>query len=185
MNHLPDLKLNKGLLFTAYALLAISAALSIHMFVSPNIDYPLGMVAVDVVSIVVSFLYFAKGYKKDAAKYFKLAFLFEASTYILDYLYLAVSPIALVNEPATYITIAISVIMYGNTLLVAVAKDLGKKASFFIYGSNTVLYLVNLLLSINIDIASQISSIIWLSLSIVGLIMIEAKYIDKENRNLD
>lgn len=182
MKHLPDEKLNKGLLFAAYAFLIISAGLSVYMLIDKNIDYPLGLIVVDLISIVIMFLYFVKGYTKDVAKYFKLAMLFEASTYIIDYLYLAINPIEIIADTGSFISLAIVLVMYGNTLIVAVAKDLGKRASFLIYGSNTCLYIINLLTSIKTGAAAEISSIIWLLLSLVGLIMIEAKYIDKGNR---
>lgn len=182
MNHLPDEKLNKALLFAAYAFLAISAGLSIFLIVS-NIDYPKGIAIIDILSIICAAIYFIKGYSKDAAKYFKLAMLFDASTYIIDLIYLALDPIDVVVEPGLFISAALVLIMYGNTLLVAVSKDLGKRASFLIYGSNTCLYIISLLASIKTGLAAEISSIVWVLLSIVGLIMIKAKYIDKENRD--
>lgn len=176
-------KLSKPLLFTAYALLFITLGLCIFLLIRKDLEYPVELIIVNLLSIGVCFTYFSNGYTKNVAKYFRLAMLFEASTYILDVLALAMRPIQIVVDSGTLVSAAIILIMYGNTLIIAVGKDLGKRASFIIYGSNTCLYVVTLLVSIKTGLASEISAIIWLALSIVGLIMIEAKYIDKENRN--
>lgn len=183
MKHLPDERLNKGLLFGAYGLLAISFGLCIFLLINRDIDYPIGLIIVDLLTIIVAFVYFISGYKKNNAKYFKFAMLFKASTYIISFICLAFDPIEINVTPGYYISLAIMFIIYGNTLLVAVGRDLGKIASFLLFGSTICLYIVNMLVSFETGSASEISSIIWILLSLVGLIMIEAKYVDKGNRS--
>lgn len=180
---LPDEKLNKGLLVTAYVLLALSAGLSIYLIINNSIDYPVGLCVVDLISVVLALVYFIKGYAFSAANYFKLAMFFNAAAYVLDYLLLAINPTGLAANAGTYISLAVTLIMYGNTLLIAVGKDLGQRASLIIYGSNIALYIINILATNNTSAAAEIAAIIWISNTVVGLIMIRAKYIDKTNRH--
>ena len=176
-------KLNKTLLVLVYALLVVATGLCIYLLVDKSISYPIGLIAMNLASVTVAFAYFIVGYTKDAAKYFKLAMLFDAATYVLNFLYLAIFPFPLIVDPNIFISVTLIMIMYGNSLIIAIAKDLGKKASYLIYGTNTFLYLVNLILTISEDKASLIMAIVWLIISVVGLVMIKAKYIDKANRN--
>lgn len=176
-------KLSKPLLQLAFSLLAIATGLCIFALIKKEVDYPTGVIIINFLSIAVAFMYFFKGYSKDAAKYFRIVMLFDAATYILDCLYLAVKPIQVDIDAGIYASLALILVMYGNTLIIAIGKDLGKKASLLIYGCNTLLYVANFVSSLGGNISELTVALIWLILSLVGLIMIEAKYMDKENRN--
>ena len=82
-------KLSKPLLFTAYALLFIALGLCIFLLIRKDLEYPVELIIVNLLSIGVCFTYFSNGYTKNVAKYFRLAMLFEASTSTISTPYLA------------------------------------------------------------------------------------------------
>lgn len=143
-------------------------------------------------ALVFSVLYYYRGYRKDAAKYYRLFMLFYAFTYLAE---IAASVISYetigVSSPVST-TIVFSMILYGNTLILAVGKDLGKTASYCLCGVNVFFYLlpvIGCLLPGVITFADntlKASSIIlyctWLVLALNALIMTVAKYKDKASR---
>ncbi len=81
-------------------------------------------------------------------------------------------------------------IIYGNLLLLAVAKDLGKKVSIGLATCNLVFYVISFLKNVFTEAATAIEkadnviiSTVWLVLAVITVLMTIAKYVDKTSRN--
>ena len=83
-------KLSTGWLCTVYILLAISFAFCFHLLIHAQGEVFITAI-IDLIAIICGFLYFWKGYKKDAAKYFRAMLFLIASSYVIDYLILAIT----------------------------------------------------------------------------------------------
>lgn len=155
------------------------------VIVTKNIFYSIEAL-VEVAALVLSIVYFVKGYKKDAAKYYKSFMLLQASTFVIEYAFSTFIP----SVDTSGIYEAFSLILYGNTLLLAVAKDLGKKVTISLASFNLVVYTFTFIGSFfeayPTPIAKTDSILMtttWFSLAGITLLMTIAKYIDKEKRN--
>ena len=177
-------KLSTGSLCAAYILLATSFALSFYLLTHTQGEVFIISI-IEIIAIICGFLYFWKGYKKDASKYFRAMMFLTASTYVIDYIILSITGSA-ISATANYFDVAIVLIMYGNYLLLAVAKDLGEKTTKTLIFINILAYIVALITSITEygnDINIILQSIEWIISAVVVYFMAKAKYIDKSNRN--
>ena len=177
-------KLSTGSLCTAYILLATSFALSFHLLTHAQGEVFIISI-IEIIAIICGFMYFWKGYKKDAAKYFRAMMFLIASTYVIDYIVLAITGSAN-SATANYFEVVIVLIIYGNYLLLAVAKDLGEKTTKTLIVINILAYIVALIATITIygsDISTILQSIEWIVSAVIVYFMAKAKYIDKSNRN--
>lgn len=142
---------------------------------------------IEIITLVAAIAYATKGYKKDAAKFYKLFMLFMAGTYVVEYLLSTLIPS---DGSVTGLYTAFSLILYGNTLLLAVAKDLGKKVSVSLASFNFAVYLGTFIGSFfrtypsqHYKIVSIIMTLTWFALAGITLLITFAKYIDKAQRN--
>lgn len=142
---------------------------------------------VEIIALIASITYFAMGYKKDAARYYKLFMLLQAATFVVEYL---VSSFIDNTEPASGVLIAFSLVLYGNTLMLALAKDLGKKVTIGIASFNLVVYTAVLVGSLFDDYLTSVArtdtiilATTWFALAGITLLMTIAKYVDKAKRN--
>lgn len=143
---------------------------------------------VEIIALIASITYFAMGYKKDAAKYYKMFMLLQAATYIVEYL---ISTYLDGIVSTTGIFTAFSLILYGNTLMLGLAKDLGKKATIGIASFNLAIYAATFIGSFfsekYVSAVEKTDTIImaatWFALAGITLLMTIAKYVDKSKRN--
>ena len=152
---------------------------------------------VELLALVFSVLYFFFGYKKDAAKYYRLFMLFYAFTYVAEifagiFEYKNTGTIG-VTQKVSY-TIIVSMILYGNALILAVGNNIGKTASYILCGINIFAYALPVLAVVipGLEIvsfesravasASIILYVTWLILAFNALLMTIAKYHDKDLR---
>lgn len=178
-------KLNTGLLIVAYALIAIMIGTSIFSLTRVSRG-EFVTVIVDIFAGICAFIYFFKGYTKDAAKYFKIVMILTAASFLVDYLGLAFAPtMAEVTPRDHYFEIVSSLVIYGNYMVLAFAKDLGEKESNVMVGVNCVIYVINLIMMIcssdRIELVIQCVS--WLASALICFAMVRAKYLDKRSRN--
>lgn len=125
-------------------------------------------------------MYFAEGAKKSVASYFH--------DYVISY---AISELVSVAAILTALdkgylpAIMTTVLCYGALGVLAVAKDLGKINSYILSGSVTVIkliWLICVLVLFQENIASVASAASSFALSYALLVMVFAKYADKEER---
>lgn len=173
-------------------LVLICAAGCVYVCTSGSGTYFIVSAVVEFLALVFSVLYYVFGFRKDAAKFYKLFMLFYASTYLVELLAAIIgkSELSVLTDAST--TIIFSMILYGNTLLLAVSKDLGKKASLGLCIAGVVCYALPLAGCAVPGFMPFDTPVLWLSclilfashfvLALNALIMTLAKYKDKEMR---
>lgn len=138
----------------------------------------------EIIATLAVIQYFAMGAKKDAAKFYKTFLLLEAGTFLIDMLgFIFEGP---VTVPAFYLFLIL--ILYGNTLLLAIAKDLGKATTLSLASFNLTVYTVLLIIAFingaaKTDVVNFILNLTWFALAGITLLMTIAKYMDKKARN--
>lgn len=145
----------------------------------------------EMLALIFSVMYYVHGYRKDAAKYYKLFLLFYAFTHLVE-IFVSALTYDKIGVSGGMFTVVISMILYGNTFLLAMGKDLGKKVSLILCTINAVFYAIPVIgcaIPTMITYTKpqiQASSIIlycsWFVLSLNTLIMTLAKYYDKQIR---
>lgn len=150
--------------------------------------------ASEMIALVFSVLYYCFGYKKDAAKYYRMFMLFYAFTYIAETFASIIDYDAIGVSDKVSLTLVVSMILYGNTIVLAVGKDIGKAISYAICAVNVIFYALPVLAvllpdmeiisfeSPEIKYASIILYCTWLVLALNAFIMTMAKYTDKARR---
>lgn len=173
-------------------LLALSIAGCLHVLIEKAGTYFMISAVVEGVAIIFAILYYIFGFKKNAALFYQLFMLFYAFTYLAEMLVSALDYNNLGVESIVPATVVFSMIMYGNTLILAIGKDLGKKVSYALCGINILFYALPIvgtfvpdIVTFSNDMVKQ-SSItlygIWLVMAINALVMTIGKYADKAER---
>ena len=178
-------KLSNVWLLIAYILLALALVSDVYSLIIAQGGQKAACV-LEILSVLAAIAYFALGYKKDAAKYFRAVMFLIAGTVVLDYILLAIFPAAADAGSSSYLEIALTLVIYGNFLLLAAGKDLGKKWSYILIIINLAIYLCSLIAIIFAGATTPdelLMPIEWIAMTVVGLIMVKAKYLDKSNRD--
>lgn len=137
---------------------------------------------VECIAALAAIEYFVRGAKKDAAKYYKMFMLFEASTFVIVYAFCLFEP----KQEFMIMEDIFSLLLFGSTLLLALGKDLGQKVSLSLASFNVAVYLYALISAFVKSLDNPLYIIMtatWFSISGLALIMTIAKYIDKKSRN--
>jgi len=132
----------------------------------------------NLLAIILAFAYYFVGYKKKGNLYYRLFSGFLALKEMLAIMYIGVYE----NVPAY--TFIIFTICFGVYLILAVAKDLGKKLSFVLASINIALSAFAFAyVAMNVKYISVITyNSTRLILTLVLIIMVYVKYNDKEIR---
>ena len=170
----------KKVQIAAYALSAVAAVLCIAgLFASSQTAWKVNSI-IELAVIIIAFIYFYKGCKKDYSKYYKYVMILMLIEFLASYLEGAFLP--------EYVVVTewwqdmLSVMIYGSVALLAFARNLGKKESLILAGFNVAAYMVYVLSSIGGDTGALIMSLEWLVVSVICFLMVIGKYKDKENR---
>ena len=139
-----------------------------------------------VISIICGLIYAISGYKKNAAKYYKGFMLLQLVTRIVDAFNDLYSTITYADVyGSSYYTTVFKFIIVICVAILAFAKDFGKKKSFIVVYISLicdVAVFIRILIAYS-DIITDIAlTFMYLVLSIITTIFVEAKYIDKESR---
>lgn len=170
----------KKVQIAAYALSAVAAVLCIAgLFSSSQAAWKVNSI-IELAVIIIAFIYFYKGCKKDYNKYYKYVMILMLIEFLASYLEGAFIPDYVVVT--SWWQDMLSVMIYGSIALLAFAKDLEKRASMILAGFNAAAYLIYVLSSIGGDTGNLIMSLEWLVVSIICLLMVIGKYKDKESR---
>ena len=148
---------------------------------------------VELIALIFSVFYYLKGYQKNAAGDYRLYMLLYAFTYLVENVACALDYDNIGVESKVSLTIVFSMLLYGNALILAIGKDLGKKLSYTLCGVNIFVYVLPLIgmaipgLITFANEAFEVSGVvlyaIWLILAFNTLVMTIAKYADKAARN--
>lgn len=139
-------------------------------------------IAINTAVIVIGLVYFLKGFRKQDAFWYKL-FMYAFSGSILAGIilsYFEYDPDCMISGQY-WLNHVLNIVAYGNCVLLAAGKDLGKKASCILFGIVTAIYLF--LCSQGEDLWDYAMLGVRSAMALVGLIMVWAKYTDKEMRN--
>lgn len=139
-------------------------------------------IAVNAIVIVMGLIYFIKGFRKKDAFWYKL-FMYAFSGSILAGIilsYFEYDPDYMISGQY-WLNHVLNIIAYGNCVLLAAGKDLGKKVSYILCGIVTAVYLY--LCFQGEDLWDYAMLGVRSAMALVGLIMVWAKYTDKEMRN--
>ena len=179
-------KLSTGMLALAYVLLALALGLCVYALIciSRNSGSALSPVTVvmELLAIDAALLYFLKGYTKDAAKYFRAIMLLAAISFLVDFIGLAIFPDMGTTDSTFYIWMVLTLLCYGNFLLLGAGKNLGQKVTFILLIINSCCCIYSLITKIGAAPEILAINIEFVLLSFVSLIGARAKYIDKTNR---
>ena len=180
-------KMSAGMFCLAYILLAAAFGSCVYAIVC-IIKGGFGAlspvtVIMELLTICVGFLYFLKGCTKDAAKYFRAIMLFAALSYLLDFIGLAIFPVMCTTDSMFYIEIVLTLLCYGNFMLLGASKDLGQKITFILLIINSCCCIYNLVTKLGAAPEVLAVNIEFVLVSFLSLIGARAKYIDKANRN--
>ena len=136
-------------------------------------------IIVHILGYFVGLLYAFSGYKKDAAKYYKLYMLAVLVAEVMSIFNLA---------PRTQPDV-ISYVLRGACIVFAIlltfAKDLGSKTTLSICSASLFIHIFNLvriIINANNKLAAATNSVSDLALIIIALVFILAKYEDKKAR---
>lgn len=176
-----------GLVILNYVLIVVSfIGLIYGMVTFDSLVYRL-TASLNIVGLVVSFLYLLNGYKKDVAKYYQWYMIIHASGILLERLltYLMENPLVSPLE------CVLSSILFGNVLLLAFGKDIGKKGSYIICSVCIAIYclllgtlLANMSYITNPTerVATLIIYVVWLLTCCIQTVMVVGKFKDKQQR---
>lgn len=138
---------------------------------------------IEVIAVLAALEYFARGAKKDAARYYKMFLIFEAATFVLEELvniFVESFYISPVSELFT-------MLLFGVTILLAFGKDLGKKVTLSLVGFNLLVYACVMIHAfVNGSFENPFSLIMtttWFSTASITMVMAIAKYRDKADRH--
>ena len=179
-------KMSAGLFCLAYILLAAalgSCVYAIACIIKGGIGAlsPITVI-MELLTICAGFLYFLKGCTKDAAKYFRAIMLLAAFSFLVDFIGLAIFPDMGTTDSAFYIWMVLTLLCYGNFLLLGAGKNLGQKVTFILLIINSCCCIYSLITKIGAAPEMLAINIEFTLLSFVSLIGARAKYIDKANR---
>ncbi len=159
--------------------------------ISTRSVYYITTASIELLAIALSLSYLLNDYKKDGAKYYRLFMYFYAGTYLVEILFSSIFETSTAGDkflPFGFL----SFILYGNTLILAVGKDIGKKASLIICTINATIYLVAFIVCCFISVSEFVDLqeklayvsifLTWLTLSLIAFVMTLAKYTDKAIR---
>lgn len=137
------------------------------------------------IEVIIAIVYASSQFKKDTSYALRFLFIFAAITSIVDvaFYYLDIETFIAGCSP---IVVILSMVTYGNFILLGFGKDLGKTASITMCCINCFIYLYNMIDTISLagsDIETIILNVLWFVLSLIALLFIICKYIDKYNRN--
>lgn len=143
--------------------------------------------ALTFVEILIASIYVYRGFKKDAAKVLRSIFCIEAFLTLFEILgyYLTMN---FFKEIATPFYVFISMLVYGNFLLLAFGKDLGKTVSLFLSGINSLVYIGLFILGVISYGAFAVETIlyfIWMVTALIIVALVKAKYHDKDLRGTE
>jgi len=129
-------------------------------------------------AIAFALHYYFVGYKKKGNKYYRLFAGFLALKEMAAITYIAI------NEEVPAFTFIVLLLCFGICLIIAVAKDLGKKLSLALAISQIVISIITLaFVAINVRYISVITyNATRLLLASTLMLMVYVKYIDKETR---
>ena len=188
-----DSKLKLTLLSVINAALILACVAGcVYILISGSGLYYSVSAAAELLALVFSVMYYLRGYNKDAAKYFRMFMLFYACTYIAETLatVLGYDDLGVISDVSE--SVVFSMILFGNTLVLALGKDLGTRVSYTLCLINAAFYalpIIGLFIPgmINfeteqIKAASIILYCTWFVLSLNAFIMTVAKYKDKAAR---
>ena len=172
-------------------LIALCLAGCVYIFIVHPAPYYIISAAAELLALVFSVLYYLRGFRKDANRYYRLFMLFYAFTYLAEMLaaVLTYSDLGVTTPSATLV---FSLLLYGNTLILAVGNDLGKTAAYTLCGVNVLFYLLPVLGALipgiltfdspQLRASSMFLYCTWLVLALNALLMTVAKYADKSAR---
>ena len=185
-------KKNPGLMIAALALLLFSVC---FLCVSTVLDqFSFSSLVVSVVEIVISiiaFIYIINGFTKKYEKHFRLYFAISAAAFVLEYFTYAFDDGAETTFFELVFVFVFDMIAYGNCMLLAFGRDLGKKASLSLVWCNLAAIIVIILYyMISSLMNSDSESISYLLLEyagcvanyIVDILLVSGKYLDKADR---
>ena len=175
-------KLSPVLIWISGILTVASAALLIRLLIKENVSFVhVVEIVSDIVASAVAFFYICRGYTKEYAEEYKTCMLIAAINA------LAVAVIA-TTEKTSIISLVMCIIAFGDIVILAFGKDLGKKKS-------TICCIVLVLIRLAGFIASFIPSdggailnpartliIAQIALAILISLVTYAKYLDKDAR---
>lgn len=161
-------------------LIAISLILLAISFI--NVDNLASQFTIicEMILLIIAVLYIVFDYSKDGAKYFKSYFIFYAATYLIE------TAIYDVDFNDSTIVLILTMVVYGNVLLLGFGKDLGKMTSYCLAIFNIAIYGYNLfsfLIDSSFVFLDIIIYIAWFIESLISFIMVSEKYRDKQLRN--
>ena len=144
---------------------------------------------VGIAARVCAIIFFAKGFGKDANRYYRAYFLLVAAKFLLEDFLLIFSDNGLIPHSEAMLLLFEEIICYGNVLVLGVAKDLGKIKSVLLAAVNAAVYafgLVSALIAYDpaaVDsFENLLGNIAWFLGAVICLLMVFAKYADKEAR---
>lgn len=167
---------------------------AVYSIISADNWYYVVMWVLDLIALFFSALYLLGGYRKDSARYYRLFMLISATTYIAEALAYSfcgekMGGVQFIDN----ISPAVTMLLYGNILILAVAKDLKKKVSYALCIVNMVAYIVPVVYAVIPGLMEFGSAeekaiaiflyITWELFATIALIMTIGKYRDKESRN--
>ena len=168
----------------SYILLLVQLCGSIYVLFASNALDDIIYAVIAILAVAAALVYFLIGCKKDAAKYYKAFYALYALSLLASQIGVLFSSTPLLAP----ISVVLSMIVYGNVLLLTFAKDFGKKTSYILCGINVLLFLGAFIFEIITLFAFEgvvgiILTACWLVESCVAGLMTVMKYYDKQKRN--
>lgn len=139
---------------------------------------------ITIVEVILVLVYSLNKFKKDTNDVYRLIFGFSAFTYIVETLFCYFDGDVYSYYFSSPIEVVIQLILYGNMLLLAFGKDLGKRFSIVLASVNVAVYLVVgiIIFVAKYDTLTLVMYSEWTVLGIIYLLVVLGKYTDKELR---
>ena len=177
----------------AYILIGLGIACTLICLISNGFSIKQNISgAIELIGIIVGALYFYKGAGKPENTFYKSYFLIFSLTFVAEYAIFSIfgGHKDYVADNELFIQMFIDMLCYGNYLVLALAKDLGKKMSLGLAIASAVLYLIYLIPTFTdlayytpsqttFEVAEAVS---YLASSAFNIIIVYAKYFDKDAR---
>lgn len=190
-----NIKLKTGrapgaLIIVAYILTFLEICAAVFLMTKITSFAEIAILVVSLIAKVLAILYFAKGYGKNANLYFRWYFLMLAFSLLIENFLCIFADYGMISYSDSMVFVVQEMICYGNLLLIGLAKDLGKKLSVTLVSVNILVFVVRSFQSIyayslapsDDGLVTMIATGAWFLGSIVRLLMVLAKYSDKESR---
>lgn len=172
--------------------LAFSAGGCFHVLLFADGAYYTVSAIAELCALVFAGFYYLRGFPKDAAKYYRLFMLFYAFTFLAETAAGALTHDSLGVSTDDPVMLIVTMILYGNVLILAVAKDLGRAVSLTLCAVSAAIYLVPLIgiwIPGTVDFATDAAKtanillyVVWFAQACNALLMTLAKYMDKAAR---